>query len=214
MKTTAADQRKVFSRDSQLAEPDFFLATADSIVNHGSSIKSLALTLPMYASQSNFGFRYNPLYGELAGMDFLTKPIKARRAHLAVANCGVVHGLSFKQQQALLPKDLRPITAIEAVATLMAYHHEHKSRPNDFNYPPELEYVWFWCDDIIPLGAWPKWYRDFRGISSDHRVAIRVDQKNGLILGHFPAESHKVFVDWVTPDSESYRTIALAATLA
>jgi len=213
MTAIMAEQQGITPRKDPLNQGGFSLVQADSIVNHSSSIQSLASGFPTYAMQSVFGFRYNPLFGPLANMDFMKTKIQARRAYLAVANCDFVHGLTFDQQKALLPSNLRPIKAIEAVATLMAYHREQQDQPDKLNYPEELEHLWFWCDDIISLSTWPKWYQGFRGITTDCRVAIRVDQQAGLVLDYFPVNEFKSWVDWVTPDPESYRTIAIAATL-
>ncbi len=189
-----------------LARDDFYWIKACSIVNHGNTVRSLAKQMPMSSSKTWFGFRTNPLFGELAGMSFFNRPIQAKRAWLAIADWNQVHGLNFEEQQVLLPAGFRPASTIEAVATIMAYHQQTGGYP-------DLGMVWFWTDDIIKLEEWPRWYRQFRGIEKDCRVVLRIDPVYGLIISYFAFAAYKSWVDWVTPDSESYRNIVMAATL-
>lgn len=122
-------------------------------------------------------------FGRYRDLSFMTAPSSVANC-LAIAECSAVEGLSFSDQCQMLPDGFRPAAAAEIVRIIFAWHFysSHGSYPN-------YRFSRIWCNDVISLDEWPSWWRRFRGIDSDHRVALRIDPIRGVEIEDYAVDS-------------------------
>ncbi|MFA6215051.1 MAG: hypothetical protein WC768_00610 [Patescibacteria group bacterium] len=192
----------------RLASEDFVTIEAQPVVGEPDSIAGWTRgfgSRPRWLNECQF--RDHPLFGRYRQMAFLRQSPVSQCHFLAVADSGKVHGQTFDQQAEQLPENFQPISAVEAIAAIFAYQ-----RQDPEGKYPDFGWGYFWCRDVVKLQDWPEWYCQFRGITTDHRIALRVDPEAGIIIVDFPVSCCKSWVDWATPDLNDFATIAIGAT--
>jgi len=129
----------------------------------------------------NPGFRDDPRFGDLAGLSFMDKTAGGAIRLLAWPNLEQVAEDTYSAQQDKIDSSVRTVSCVEIVQFALRYFEEYG------NYP-DLGWTWLLTDDLVEPEEWPPWYRQFRQIGSNLRVAVRFDSVNGIIVSLMSAD--------------------------
>ncbi len=169
------------SEEETVIHPDFcFYRIEPASGLYPRTIRQLADS----SSCFDWRFRDDPRFGIYSHQEFIDRPIESRPIILLVGDSSELESLSFADQKERLPAGFRPAYAGEIAFFMSCYFRQNGCYPS-------LGWVYLYCADIIPLESWPVWYRNLRGINkngpvitSDCRVMVRIDPRQGIILLH------------------------------
>ncbi len=121
-------------------------------------------------------FYHDPRFGRYESKDFVRKKPKSNKRILLVPDSNEFYQAStYLQQARMLPKGVRPASAIETVAAVFSFHRQTGQYP-------DLGHLFLATSDIIPVSDWPVWWRNLYGIDFDRRIFLQVGPNLGIFI--------------------------------